>query len=452
MGKIHIIKIAIQILIMKILFVWAGPINLKFRSKPQNRPFNDSLTKMSSIQNLLVFKILSALTPKEHSIDVVEVHHPSDIDYDKKYDIVGITCMTQYVLLAYELADEFRRRGVPVVLGGYHPSALPEEAKQHADSVVVGEAEITWLQLLEDLQNGKLKPFYWQERPFDLAKIPVIKSFSEQEMIGIQATRGCPYGCEFCSITHAKFGNIFRTRSVRDVIEEIISIKKDLFIFFDNSLTINPNYTKQLFREMKELNKKFIAYGNINVLGKDKEFLKLANEAGCVGWVIGFESISQKTIKNIGKTTNNVEEYASSVRKVHEYNMYVNGSFIFGFDTDTKDVFNTTLDAIKYIEIDNPLVFPLVPYPGSLVFEKFDSEGRILTKNWNRYNFEDVVFQPKNMTREELLQGIFNLDDELYSTSNTMRRIFNSFKLGFYPFRIIAFNSIAHWKVVNHNI
>lgn len=382
----------------------------------------------------LNFPILSALTPNKHSVEIKDWCRYQDINFDGNYDLIGLSCSTQYAFDTYKIADEFQHRGKTVVLGGWHPTALPEEAKQHADSVVIGEAEETWPQLLKDFENGMIKPFYRPYKPVDPKHIPVLKNHSTKENPGIQATRGCPVGCEFCSVSNSKFRNELRTRPIENIIKEIKSMEKNYFAFFDNSLTMNPNHSKQLFREMKGLGKNFTCNGNINVLAKDEEFLRLAREAGCIGWLVGFESVSQKSLNETGKKTNRVEEYASAINKIHDYDMQVYGNFIFGFDSDTKDIFDNTYDVIISIGVDVPDIVILTPFPGTPLFTRLETEGRILTKDWSRYTFGDVVFQPKNMTPQELLKNSRRIYAKLYSNSNIFKRTIKSIKLGIVPF------------------
>jgi radical SAM superfamily enzyme YgiQ (UPF0313 family) len=388
------------------------------------------MSKILFFPKPLTFPILAAVTPKEHTVEIIE-GGPRDIDYDEEYDLVGITLPTRYALWAYEIADEFRRRGVSVVLGGWHASALPQEAIQHADSVIIAEAEETWPQLLKDFENKKMKSFYYPERAVEPELIPhPLNIYSQGPLLGVQATRGCPYGCEFCAITNMKFGNIFRMRKIEDVIDEIQELPDKVFNFHDNSLTINPDYTKELFREMIGFNKKFYGFGNIDILGKDEELLRLASEAGCVGWLIGFESMSQESINMIGKKTNIVQTYLSSVKKIHDYGMIILGSFVFGFDGDKLDVFDKTDDFVRKSEVDVPDVMILTPFPGTPLFDRLEKEERIVTKDWNKYNHEHVVFEPKYMTRQELLENSGTLYKKWYRWPTSTKRMIKSLRFG----------------------
>jgi len=232
-------------------------------------------------------------------------------------------------------------------------------------------------------------------------------------------------------------------RPIENVVEEIRLLPRKIFGFDDNSLTINPNYTKQLFKKMKELNKKFIAMGNINVLGKDDELLKLASEAGCIAWFIGFESVSQSSLISVGKKTNITKEYISSVKKIHDYKMMIIGSFVLGFDYDTPDIFDMTDKFVEKSEIDVVHYHQLMPYPGTPIFDRLDKQGRILTKDWNKYTHDYVVFKPKYMTPEELLTNTRRLREKYYKMSHSIKRIVKSMNLGFPPFLETTFENLA---------
>lgn len=419
---------------MKILL---ANISYPLNYKEGRSTFSSGLNKLmtgSLLRKPLNLQILAACTPKEHSIEIKEWCSYQDMNFNRNYDLVGLSCTTEQAIETYKIADEFQRQGKTVIVGGWHASALPEEAKQHADSVVIGEAEETWPQILKDFKNKNLKLFYFPEKPVDPKNIPILKNFSKKEKHEIQAARGCPHGCDFCAITNSKFRNIYRPRPIEDVIEEIKSMKNTFYTFYDNSLTIEPEYTKQLFKEMKGLDIKFDCSGNINVLGRDEELLKVAREAGCIGWFVGFESVSQKSLDGICKKTNKVKDYVQAAKKIHDFGMHLTGSFMFGFDDDTKEIFNDTVEAIYDIEIDMPHIYILTPLPGTPIFDRLEKEGRILTKDWSKYTFENVVFQPKGMSREELFNNTKRVIDELYTYSNIIKRTMKSAKLPLYPF------------------
>jgi len=410
---------------VKILFIDVDEsVNTNLLSKTSSRLFGMSA---------LAFPQLYAVTPSKHDASFIdEKNKKINLKKDYDYDIIGISTVTCNSGRAYELADEFRRRGKTVVLGGWHPSAIPKEAKEHADAVIVGEGDYTWPQFLKDFENEKIKPFYYEEKPVDLRSIPIadekiLKGISVYS--GFQATRGCPVGCNYCAMGNRKFGKKLRTFPLDSVIKSLKSIPQKYIFFHDSSLTSNPKYSKELFSAMKDLNKKFLCYGNAKVLAHDKELCKLSMEAGCLGWYIGFDSPLQASINSIPKPTNIVSEFKKTVDTIHDHNMIVIGTFILGFDTDTKKIFNQTKDMIQDLEIDSFGHNILTPFPGTVIFERFEKENRILTKNWSDYDGMHVVFEPKNMTPQELIDGSSSLHEYFNPKIDFLNKLFRSIKV-----------------------
>lgn len=375
----------------------------------------------------LTLQQLAGICPEDYAVEAIDENRGDKINFEKEYDLVVITCRTATVPRAYKIGDEFRCRGIPVVICGYHPSALPEEAKQHVDSVVIGEADISLSKIFKDVQKDKLKPYYKSD-PVDPKLIPstrrdIIDYYLP--LAAIETTRGCPVNCDFCFV-HKVEGKIHRKRPIENVIDEIKSIKQKNIFFYDSSLTIEPRYTKNLFKNMISLNKRFACYGNVNVLAKDEEFLKLASEAGCVSWFVGFESISQKSLDETNKKINQVDKHLSAIKKIKKYDMAIVGSFIFGFDNDTPNIFDTTYNTINKWSIDAIEFRVLTPFPGTALYKRLKKEGRILTEDWGKYNFANVVFQPKNMSVEELFEGTRWIIQKFYSIPNIIKRFYNS--------------------------
>ena len=375
----------------------------------------------------LTLQQVATVTPLEHDVKIVDERYES-INFDKKYDLVGISCLTYNSIRGYEIAAIYRRQNVPVVFGGYHASLIPDEVKQHADSVVIGEAELTWPQLLRDFEKGELKPFYRAERLVKPEEIPparhdigIYTPFTE----AIQASRGCPTGCEFCAMNIVE-GRVFRGRPVDIVVEEMKAIKAKKIFFADASLTINPKYSKQLFKSIKEVNKNFDCFGNINTIARDDEFLQLAREAGVVKWYLGIESISQANIDQAGKGTNQVDNYAKAIQKIKDHGMLVAGFFIFGLDHDTTDTFDRTLQAIFDWGLDEASFSIITPYPGTRLFERLESEGRIISHDWSRYEEGKINIKPKLMSEKELLDGTRRISFEFFSVKNCIKRSFVS--------------------------
>jgi radical SAM superfamily enzyme YgiQ (UPF0313 family) len=387
----------------------------------------NSWTKIIVGYPIITLPHLAAITPRQHSVKIVNENYDV-INYDEDVDLIGITCYTMTAPRVYQIADEFRKRGKTVILGGYHPTALPQEAKQHADSIIMGMAEASWPRALHDFENGKLKSFYERDFNFDIAKVPPIRRdlIKHNPILGaIQTTRGCTNRCEFCAIG-SFCGNIVKQRPVKDVVEEIKNMPNKVFIFHDPHLTLHKRYALDLFQEMirTKIHKGWVANGTANVLGKvEDNFLNLARKAGCVESFVGFESVNQQALNNIKKTHNRVRDFKKMIKRVHNHDMTVQGGIIFGFDEDTLDVFDTTLDTINDWELDVLEVNILTPYPGTPLFQRFESEGRILTKDWSRYNQVDVVFQPKNMTIQELYEGARKVAQDFYSPYNITQKI-----------------------------
>jgi radical SAM superfamily enzyme YgiQ (UPF0313 family) len=227
-------------------------------------------------------------------------------------------------------------------------------------------------------------------------------------------------------------GTKLRHRKIDEVIEEVKSIDSKFIFFIDTSLTNDSDYSKSLFRELKDLNIKFAAYGNAETLYRDEELIKLSRKAGCHAWEIGFDSISQKTIDYLGKTTNKVDKYISTCKKLHNHGILVMGTFVFGFDTDTKDIFEKTGDFIKDADIDSVDLNILTPFPGTPMFNKLEKENRIITRDWAKYNGANVVFQPKNMTPDELLEGMNKVIRKYYSIPYFLKKTINKKKTRFY--------------------
>ena len=375
------------------------------------------------------------------------------MDFTKHYDVVHLNFKTALAPRAYEIADIFRRKGARVVLSGYHPSALPDEAGQHADSVIVGDAVSLWPIVIQDIEKNTQKPVYTSKDYHDLLTLPSTSATPRkgfQLSNSIEATRGCPYQCEFCQDANIRDGGIFRARPVDDVIEEIELLRQKIFYFTDFSLTIDLSYTKELFRRMKGLRKRFICGGNIDALAEDDELLRLAYDAGCIEWIGGFETFSQDALTGVQKKTNIVEEYARAVKKIHRYRMAVFGTFVLGFDEDTPDVFNSMSQHIDSLGFDAVNFAILTPYPGTPLFARLEKEGRILTKDWSRYNRKQVVFVPKNMTKEQLEVGFLQITRQFSSPFSFWYRNLRSLSLGAYPFLATFGGNLAQWNLAQY--
>ncbi|GFN24088.1 B12-binding domain-containing radical SAM protein [Thermanaeromonas sp. C210] len=368
---------------------------------------------------------LAALTPAEHEVVVLDESLTS-IDFDEKYDLVGISAMTALAPRAYEIADAFRRRGVPVVLGGMHPSALPEEAKAHADAVVIGEAEGQWPRVLEDLKSGNLKPFYRHTEvpPLENMAVPRRDLLCRSRYLvpdTVQTTRGCPFACSFCTVSQF-FGHKFRFRPVEEVLREVQALEGEVIAFVDDNIIGNPVYAKRLFQALAPLKIKWFSQGSLNI-ARDEELLRLAAASGCIGLFIGFESLSPSNLKAVGKAVNRVEEYRAAIKKIHDFGIAIEGAFIFGFDDDDEGIFERTVKFAQENRLEAAQFGILTPFPGTPLRAQLEKEGRIINSDWREYTINKVVFEPKRMSPRTLQEGFNWAWQEFYSLGSISRRL-----------------------------
>jgi radical SAM superfamily enzyme YgiQ (UPF0313 family) len=387
-----------------------------------------SLDKVGSrflIMPQLSLGVISALTPKEMEVDVVE-EGIEEINFDKYYDLVGISCMTATAPRAYQLSSVFRKKGAKVVLGGIHPTVLPQEAIAHCDSVVIGEAEGCWKELLDDFRGNRLKKFY-QSFNFDLAKFPIPRlnhNHTPFHVTPILSTRGCPYACEFCSVTDL-YGKKLRHRKVEDIVKEIATRGSNKFFFLDDNITGDIKFAKELFAALSDLRIRWVGQASISLV-KDKALLGLAKKSGCAALFIGIESVSSDTLKKLRKTPNDAKEYSQAIKIIQDCGILFHASLVFGFDDDDKSIFEKTLDFLEKTKIASATFNILTPYPGTILFERFKKEGKLLSTDWREYNHRTVVFKPKNMTPEELALGFIWLGRNFYTKASIFTRFFHN--------------------------
>jgi radical SAM superfamily enzyme YgiQ (UPF0313 family) len=374
--------------------------------------------------------LLAALTPPGHSVTIVEeAFAPDDINQD--VDLVGITVLTELALRAYHIADTYRRKGVKVVMGGIHPTVLPDEALEHADAVVVGEAEGVWPQLVSDAASGQMERIYRAGKMTDLKGLPKprrdLLSGSKYQgwtriPVGVETSRGCPYDCEFCCIG-LTLGQQYRVRPVQEVIAEIQSIDSPHLFFCDDALGLNRNVAKELFTEMIPLRRRWLAQGTVS-LAEDLELLGLMQRSGCLGLLIGFESVQKETQNEVKKIKNLRVDFHEAMRRFHGEGFGILGSFVFGFDYEDKDVFDQTLEFIMKSRMDVVQMRILTPYPGTRLYQRLLSEDRLLVRDWwlRGYPPDTLLYQPKGMTAEELISGYARLNRQAYSLSAMMKR------------------------------
>jgi radical SAM superfamily enzyme YgiQ (UPF0313 family) len=369
--------------------------------------------------------MVAALTPPEVEVSLTD-ENVEVIDFRKETDLVGITALTVTAPRAYEIADTFRARGVKVVLGGIHPSALPEEASHHADAVVIGEAEGVWSNLIEDFKVNRLQKVYRQPGRPSLVGLPIPRRdlFAQGAYHfrnTISTTRGCPYSCSFCSVT-SFFGHTYRCRPIEEVLKEIetLDLRKPIG-FVDDNIVGNPKFANELFRALVSHRIKWVAQASVTI-ARDDELLQLAADSGCISLLIGFESISPASLAAVGKKINVVDEYEGVIKRIHSHGIAIHGFFIFGFDEEDEGVFKRTLHFAQKMRLETAQFDYLTPYPGTAFGESLDKAGRIVSKDWAQYGYE-LVFEPRSMTREMLQRGHDWALCEFYSLSSIWRRI-----------------------------
>ncbi len=373
----------------------------------------------------LALYILEGLTPPEYDVKIIE-EETTDINLEEECDLVGISCMTANAPRAYELCQEFKKRGKTVILGGVHPTILPDEAIHHADCVVVGEAEGVWETLLKDLQNNNLKKKYHDPTP-DLGKY-IPKNFSKINnkslfnIIPIMTTRGCPYNCDFCCVTNL-FGKKIRHIPIENVVRDIVESGARNFMFLDDNIIGNPIYAKELFRAIKPLKIKWVGQSSVSLLVKDDELMQLAAESGCKALFFGVESVSEEQLQTMHKALKKIEHLESALKKIKKAGILIHASMIFGFDNDTKEIFDETTRFLIKNKVSSVTFNVLTPYPGTKIYEDLKNKNRLITKDWKYYDHTTVVFKPKNMTPYELQIGKIIARKKFYSMPSVWKRL-----------------------------
>jgi radical SAM superfamily enzyme YgiQ (UPF0313 family) len=375
----------------------------------------------------LTLTALAALTPPEIEVGITD-ENVEPIDFEEEVDLVGVTGMVMHASRAYEIASRFRQRGIPVVMGGPHASSLPLEAKEHVDAVVIGEAENVWKGLLQDAKEGRLQPFYKADTLSTMVGMPhprieLLRKKAYMTVNCVQTTRGCPHQCDFCHVTHF-FGKTYRCRPVDEVIEEVRRLEGDFLVFIDDNIAGNRPYAKELFTRLKPLKKKWASQASMT-LPRDPELLRLAAESGCVSLFFGVESLSPENLKDVNKGFNRAHQFEETLKVVHDHDIMIVAGFIFGLDHDDEGVFERTLRFCERNKIELPSFFLLTPLPGTPLYERMESEGRLLHKDWSKYNGATVVFKPKLMTEDTLQRGFNWVCKEAYSWGSIYKRVFH---------------------------
>jgi radical SAM superfamily enzyme YgiQ (UPF0313 family) len=382
----------------------------------------------SSREAPLTLTTLAALTPsEEYDIKIIDESIDKVIP-DFPADLVGISVMTGTANRAYELADHFRARKIPVVLGGVHVTIMPEEAQVHADSIVIGMAESTWPMLLADFALGNMKPSYMNagENESDVLtgvpspRIDLLRRSGYMIPDSVQATRGCKHNCDFCTVPVV--WKKYYKRPIADIVRDVKRLPGKFIAFNDVSLNEDPEYAKELFKALIPLKKKWGGLATTLVV-KDRELIDLMSRSGCIFLLLGFENSRQETLRKIGKGFNHGQDYVEVMKCLHSYGISVQGCFVFGFDEDDVSIFSDTVDLVMDLRIDIPRYSIYTPYPKTLLFNRMEREKRILSYNWDDYDTMHVVIEPKLMTPKQLYDGFKWAYNKTFSYSHIGQRV-----------------------------
>jgi len=394
---------------------------------------------------------IAAITPPSVEVNIVDEAFEK-INFEEKVNLVGVTAQTPVAPRAYQIAEEFKKRGVPVVMGGVHASMLPQEALQHVDAVVVGEAEEVWPDLIEDLRRGQMRRIYAGNEFVNPSTLPLPRRELLNERFYfplklLETTRGCPHHCDFCGVSKF-FGFRYRNRPISEierelktlfqkepvmnpVFKKILSLfskdlpyflKRRLLYIIDSNIAGNRRFCLELLSLLKEFDLLWYGHAPISI-AFDQKLLKGFAQSGCIAINIGFESFSTKNLNAMGKGFNQPSRYAEAVKRIHDQGIGIMGTFIVGLDDDDSGVFQRIIDFCIDSKLDWALTFIMAPYPGTDSFLRLEKEGRIFCKDWEKYDSLNAVYQPLRMSVEELEKGMRRAWKDVFSTSSIYRRI-----------------------------
>ncbi|PIE34181.1 B12-binding domain-containing radical SAM protein [candidate division KSB3 bacterium] len=391
---------------------------------------NMNARKASDALQPLVFALLAGLTPPDIETTLYD-DRIEDIPFDEPTDLVAMTVETFSAKRAYDIAARYRKRGVPVVMGGFHPTLVPKEAAQHATTIVVGDAESIWPQLIADFQQGRLQPTYratalpsslnifFDRRMFEGKSYPPLSL--------VQWGRGCPHQCEFCSI-HAMYDTYQYQRPIDDVITEVEALDSQWLFFVDDNLFAYTKQFTRLLEALKPLHLHWSCQISLEV-SYDKTLMTLLEQSGCQAVLIGFESLQLSNLRQMNKLWNVSKlDYATAIKRFYDHGIMVCGTFVLGYDDDTPDSFEQCFDFALTHKLFLSNFNPLTPFPGTPLYRRLQQEGRLIRENWwldEHYQYGQAVFHPKQMSAEELEQGCFDARRRFNTRASILQRAFH---------------------------
>jgi radical SAM superfamily enzyme YgiQ (UPF0313 family) len=402
--------------IMKILLI--APASGPWHAVGRSPLFGGRVFRFSLLSLLGV----AACSPRGADVRLVD-EQVQDVPLDEDFDLVGITCMTAAAPRAYELSARFRSRGIPVALGGMHPTLVPDEAIRHADAICAGDAEGIWPRMVEDARAGRLAGIYRAEPPGpdSFARPPrhLLQRRHYGTVQAVQATRGCPHHCAFCSVSAFHHG-LQRRRPVAQVVEEVAALPRRFFLFVDDNLVADRAWAGELFTALRPLRKHWISQATLDI-ADDPELVGLAADAGCIGLFAGLETFSEENLAAMDKGFNKVAAYRRKIEVLHRHGIGVEAGLVFGFDRDDPGVFGRTLRLLDDLEIDMAQVSILTPLPGTPFHAA--QQHRITDRDWSHYDFHHVVFAPRLMSAAQLQAGHDWITRQFYRPWRIARRL-----------------------------
>ncbi len=374
----------------------------------------------------LAFAVLAGLTPAEIRCELVD-ERIEPLSFDRQTDLVALSVDTFTARRAYQIAAEFRRRNVPVVMGGCHPTLIPDEALQHADAVVIGDAEDTWPKLLADVRTGRLKPVYKSTFP-TLESVPHGRQVFAGKRYGpvalVQFGRGCRFACDFCSV-RAFYGRSIRYRPVQDVADELQDLRSRHIFFTDDNLFADPSQAQNLLQRIRPLRLRWSCQTSLDTATKPSIVRTMA-DTGCTSVTVGVESLEPENLKQMNKAWNlDLGRVEQLLQVFRDHGIMVYATFVFGYDHDTPDVFKRTLQFAIESKFFLANFNPLTPTPGTPLFERLRREGRLIKHPWwlhPEYRYGESTFHPRGMTADELTAGCFQARREFNTSRSILRR------------------------------
>lgn len=375
---------------------------------------------------------IAGLTPPDVDIRFYD-DRLEPIPFDERTDLVAISVETYTARRAYQIASEYRRRGVPVVMGGFHATLCTDEVARFADAVVVGEAEEIWPIVIDDFRSGKLKKHYrLAKRPSLVGMKPNRKIFAGKRYLPIglvEAGRGCHFRCDFCAI-QSYFAATQSRRPIDDILREVAELKKtkSLFFFVDDNITSNMEQAKEFYRALAPMNIRWVSQASINA-AHDEEFLELITRSGCKALLIGFESLNPDNLKAMNKGFNTMSGgYEKALQNLRRHNIALYPTFVFGYDHDTVESFQSTLDFAKQHQFYIAAFNHLTPFPGTPLYARMKADDRLLYDSWwldDQYSYNKIPFRPQNFTPEDLQKHCVAIRKSFYSLASIGRRAFD---------------------------